>query len=63
MNEKNTTISLPVPDRDEIKRMADLRGIKAKHAPGVLIEGWKLLTSEQAKRARERYFARRNKVA
>jgi hypothetical protein len=56
--EDTTTIWLPATDRDTVKSIASSRGFKVKHAPGVLAEGWKLLTEEQAALASLRYFQR-----
>lgn len=50
-----TTICLPAHDRDVVKAIADERGMKVMHAPGLMAEGWKLLTDEQAAAAAERF--------
>jgi hypothetical protein len=50
---------LPATDRDAVKAIAESRGLKVKHAPGILAEAWKLLSQEQVAVACERYAASR----
>lgn len=54
-----TTLQLPAIDRDEVKAIAHGRGLKMKYTPGIMAEGWKLLTPDQIATACERYASRR----